>query len=268
LINDIWIKFFKEHDFSVSISIDGPKELNDQNRVDQHGYGSYDRVISAIKKVQDAKIPLGVCIVISADNKDHIEEIYSLVSSMQIPYNIIPINKSGRAIESYNELGLGAEEYADAWIKMYDIWFDSDEDYVYCSDFVFKTRAILAGKPVDCIGLKNCTNSNISTDPIGNVYPCATLSGCNDSVYGTINDMSLDDLLESFSALSYRHREVDEQCVFCKWQHVCHGGCPARAYKFNGDHNKRDYYCSSLYRIYEHIAQKLLNTEPYFCIYF
>ena len=59
------------------------------------------------------------------------------------------------------------------------------------------------------------------------------------------------------NAKSYREREVDPHCAKCKWQYVCHGGCLARAYKFYNNHNQRDYYCPSLYKIYEHIDNKL-----------
>jgi uncharacterized protein len=167
------------------------------------------------------------------------------------------MNRSGGARENYLEVGLDAEEYADPWIRMYDRWFDADDDYVYCSDFVFKTRAILAGRPADCIGLKQCSNTNISVDPVGDVYPCATLSGSPDAKYGSLLENDLVTIMNSQCARGYRNRQVDEQCSTCRWQHVCHGGCQARAYKFFGDHHRRDYYCPSLFRIYEHIAKRL-----------
>ena len=127
---------------------------------------------------------------------------------------------------------------------------------------MFKTRAILAGNPVDCIGLKSCASSNVSIDPIGDVYPCATLSGDKNTQYGNINQKTLSQILSSNLAKSYRGRATDPKCATCKWQYVCNGGCHARAYKFFGDHNIRDYYCPSLFRIYEHIESKLVSKIP------
>jgi uncharacterized protein len=262
LIDDAWLAFLRREQFTVSISIDGPAHLHDRYRVDRRGRGSFQRVIDAIDRVAAAGIPLGVCVVISRANLDHVDEIYDLLAARKLRFNIIPLNRSGGAREHYDDVGLGAEEYATAWIRMYDRWFDADRDYVYCSDFVFKTRAILAGRPADCIGLAQCSDTNIAIDPIGDVYACATLSGTAENRYGNLVETELAEIMAGPVAADHRHRRTDPQCATCRWQHVCHGGCLARAYKFHGDHHRRDYYCPSLFRIYEHIATRLRERLP------
>jgi uncharacterized protein len=257
LINNNWIEFFKDNNFKISISIDGPRSIHDKNRVDHSGKGSYERVYNAIQLVKASGLSLGVCVVISSDNRNHVNVIYDFLVDLDVPFNIIPMNKSGSAKNIYSDIGLGADEYAEPWMKMYDRWFDANDDYIYCSDFVFKTRSIVFGKPIDCIGAQKCATNNVSTDPAGNVYPCASLSGEKSTCYGNINEHALSELLSTDIAKSYIDRQVDHQCAQCKWQHICHGGCHARSYKFFSDHNKRDYYCPSLYRIYEHIESKL-----------
>lgn len=257
LFNERWLKFVTERRFEVSISIDGPGPVNDKLRVLRGGQGSFERVFKAIQLVRDAGLPFGVCVVISRSNKDNISEIYQFLTEHRLPFNIIPLNRSGSARENYRDLGLEADEYATAWIELYDRWFDSEEDYVYCMDFVLKTRAVAAGRPADCIGLGRCADSNISVDPVGDVFPCATLSGSEVSRYGSLQTQSLAKLLGGSVAASFQNRRIDDQCRSCKWQHICHGGCPARALKFHDDQHTRDYYCPSLYRIYEHIENKL-----------
>jgi uncharacterized protein len=258
LIDDGWVDFFKENQFTVSISIDGPKHLHDRFRVTKKGTGSFDQVFAGIQKVQAANLPLGVCLVLSRANIEHSAEIYDFLATNRLRFNVIPLNRSGSARDNYDDVGLDAEEYANAWIPMFDRWFEAeDKDYIYCTDFIFKTRAIVAGQPADCIGLENCANTNISTDPVGDVFPCATLSGHDDTKYGNLVSNSLKEIMDDSVGLSFRNRTVDEQCKTCKWQHVCHGGCPARSYKFFGNFHQRDYYCPSLFRMYEHIEQKL-----------
>jgi uncharacterized protein len=47
LINDEWAAFFKEHNFLVGISIDGPREMHDIYRQDKGGAPTFDKVIAA-----------------------------------------------------------------------------------------------------------------------------------------------------------------------------------------------------------------------------
>jgi len=268
LIDEKWLEFFKDHNFGISISIDGPKHLHDRFRLDGRGRGSFDRVFAAIQRVKNFGLPVGVCIVISRANVDHIDEIFDFLVKHRLPFNVIPLNRSGSARENYDDVGLDEDEYGDAWIKMYDKWFDSGDEYVYCQDFALKTRAILQGKPADCIGLAHCADMNVSIDPVGDVYACATLSGHQETKYGNIVESSLVNLMHSSTALAFRDREVDPQCSECKWQHVCHGGCLARSYKFFGNHHRKDYYWPSLFKIYEHIAKRVLDQgfrvgDPY-----
>jgi uncharacterized protein len=259
-IDEEWLIFFKKEEFGVSISIDGPSQIHDSFRKNRGGKGSFATVRRAVELVRAAQLPFGVCAVISKANVHRAKELYDFFATEQLPFNPIPLNRSGSARENYLDVGLEPEEYADAWIPMYDRWFDAEDgQYVYCSDFVNKTRAILGGRPMDCVGLSQCSATNISVDPIGDVYPCASLSGTKPTKYGNLLEMNLLDIMETRTASEYQTRAVDPQCATCKWQHVCHGGCQARAYKFFGTNNRRDYYCPSLFRIYEHVESRLFE---------
>jgi uncharacterized protein len=258
LLNPDWVTFLKENKFRVSVSIDGPRHFHDKNRTYLSKRGSFDAVMRGIRLLQEAKIPLGVAVVISRDNKDHTEELYDFLAQERLPFNIIPLTRSGDALVNFNDVGLGPEEYAQPWIKMFDRWLStSGPNYVYASDFAMKTRAILTGKPQDCIGQKICSTQHISTDPDGNISPCATLSADLEWRYGNILEADLTEIMLTEPAQRAQNRKMDPHCVECKWQHVCHGGCMQRAVKFYGTHNTRDYYCPSLYAIYEHIESKL-----------
>lgn len=45
-------EFLKENNFEVYVSIDGPKNVNDINRVDHNGNGSFDKIIEGIRILQ------------------------------------------------------------------------------------------------------------------------------------------------------------------------------------------------------------------------
>lgn len=257
LIDDEWAAIIKDNDARLSISIDGPAHLNDRTRVDHRGRGTFDRIRKAFDVVRKAEIPFGVCVVITRKNMDSMDALWDFLSTEKLPFNIIPLTRSGSACGAFEDLGLGPEEYSKPWIDLYDKWFDAADDYVYCSDFSFKTMSILNARPADCIGQANCSFHHVSTDPDGFVYPCATLSGDQYWSYGNINELTMDQLLSSTAAKRAKGREMDPHCLECKWKNVCHGGCMQRAFKFFGNINTRDYYCESLYKMYDHVEERL-----------
>jgi uncharacterized protein len=52
LLTDDIIQFLDEHDFNVAISLDGPKELHDMNRIYSGGGGSFDDIMANVKHVK------------------------------------------------------------------------------------------------------------------------------------------------------------------------------------------------------------------------
>jgi|AGTN01.1.fsa_nt_gi radical SAM additional 4Fe4S-binding domain len=262
LINGQWIEFFREHYFDVSLSLDGPAHIHDQHRQYRDGRGSFSDVMHSIELLRRNGIPHGVCLVITRKNKHAVGEIYDFFAREKLAFNIIPLTRSGAARDGFEDWGLATDEYAGPWIEMFDRWWSAPpENYVQCTDFVRKSRAILKGRPADCIGLEQCAHRHISTDPDGFVYPCATLSGGTTWVYGNVADHTVEELLSTPLAAETKARTTDECCRNCKWRHVCHGGCMSRSIKFFGTHNRRDYYCDSLKAIYDHVADRLRGEE-------
>ena len=56
LLDEEWAAFFKEHDFLVGISIDGPRELHDAYRVNKGGKGSFDQVMKGLDHLRAAGV--------------------------------------------------------------------------------------------------------------------------------------------------------------------------------------------------------------------
>lgn len=52
LLNDEMACFLSAHDFSVLVSLDGPKELHDRNRVFANGEGSFDRIMDNLRYIK------------------------------------------------------------------------------------------------------------------------------------------------------------------------------------------------------------------------
>ena len=42
LIDDAWAQFFENYRYSIGVSLDGPRDIHDANRVTRNGVGTYD----------------------------------------------------------------------------------------------------------------------------------------------------------------------------------------------------------------------------------
>ena len=250
----------KENNFLVSISLDRNKKVNDKTRTYRNGKGSFDKVLNGINLVKKHELPLGICLVLNQNTIQNLTETYDFLSNNKLNFNVILLTNSGDAINNMDDIGLLPLEYSTAWIKLYDLWLE-DNNNLYASDFINKTSGILRGCSGDCIGSLNCSMGTISTDHHSYVYPCATMSPDPDWVYGNINDNNILNLMKSKNAKKALTRKVDKQCTTYKWQKVCNGECMSRVDKFFGHTSTRDYYCSGLYEIYEHIEKRIKEFD-------
>ena len=76
LIDERWAAFFKEHNFLVGLSVDGPRELHDRYRVDTRGEGSFDRVMAGYGHLQAAGVDVNTLCTVHAGNQDQPLEVY------------------------------------------------------------------------------------------------------------------------------------------------------------------------------------------------
>jgi uncharacterized protein len=75
------IRFLQDHNISLIISLDGPKEINDKNRVFANGLGTFETVMKQIELVKkiapDYFKNLKICMVIDPmNNFDCINSFY------------------------------------------------------------------------------------------------------------------------------------------------------------------------------------------------
>lgn len=255
------LEFLKKYKFQVSLSIDGIKESHDANRVFKNGKGSFSRVLENVTKLRKNGFRIGCVLVLNRKNRENIKESYSFLRDNKLGLNIIPLMKGGSATNIFNEIALTQAEYFETWSLLYEDWLSAgSEDYVDVSSFLHTTRSVISGSCSSCIGMSQCGKANLSTDPLGNIYPCASLTGNMDVCYGNINEHSLIDLFYSDTAIKWRHRSSTEKCSKCKWFHLCHGGCPSRSYHYyNGEYNTPDHYCKSIKMMYDHVESQLLK---------
>ena len=76
LLNDEWCRFFRENNFLVGLSMDGPRELHDFYRKDKAGRGTFDRVVRAARLLQKHQVECNILCTINSKNGAHPLETY------------------------------------------------------------------------------------------------------------------------------------------------------------------------------------------------
>ena len=76
LLDEEWAAFFREHDFLVGISIDGPREMHDAYRVNKGGKGSFDQVMRGLGVLREAGVEWNALTTVHAANGDRGREVY------------------------------------------------------------------------------------------------------------------------------------------------------------------------------------------------
>jgi len=105
LVNQEWCSFFTKYNVDLGISLDGPKFLHDQNRVQRNGRGTYDQVIQGIELLKKNNIPLRIICVISKNSAMFPEEIYDFFHSIGaswVGFNIDEIEADNK-VSSYSD---------------------------------------------------------------------------------------------------------------------------------------------------------------------
>ncbi|MDC7240505.1 MAG: radical SAM protein, partial [Spirochaetales bacterium] len=79
LITDEMARFFKENDFLVGISIDGPEELHNRYRLNRSGKDSFHQVMAGIEKLKKHSVEFNTLTVVQDDNSKHPLEVYNFL---------------------------------------------------------------------------------------------------------------------------------------------------------------------------------------------
>lgn len=244
---------------SISVTIDGNKELHDACRVFADGRGSYDLAVAAAKDWMDRGGYMGSKITIAPGNLVYMNDaIKHMVDLGYHEINANTVYEKGWTIDHARMFYVKLKEIADYFIDN-----DLVEDY-YLS--LFPENQI--GKPKDeedldtwCGGVGNAM---LAIDPDGNLYPCLRYmpsSLGNDQpplIFGTVWD-GIGKTAEHAQwvrclACITRRTESTDECFYCPIAEGC-AECSAYNYQMNGTPDSRCTYICDM-----HKARVLANS--------
>ncbi|KFF25123.1 hypothetical protein IW16_17005 [Chryseobacterium vrystaatense] len=267
LVTDEWALFIKKNKINIGISLDGDKKVNDENRIDHRGFGTYDRVIQGINILKKHEINVSILSVINI-NSDPVE-MYNHLKLLEIDsvdFLIPDHNYDNPPQMISHDLSYKRKEtpYADWLLKIFDLWF-LEEKPIDIRFFRYSLIVFLGGNiSFDYIGTD--TNDVFVIETNGDIEPVDSLKICGENFTKTgrnVNHTSFAEASKTPIIDLYIHsKNKDKQCQQCQQCpifEICGGGFIPHRYKSDNGFDNPSIYCSDLIKLFTHIQNKLLN---------
>ena len=279
LLGDEWAAFFRENDFLVGISIDGPRELHDAYRVDKGGKGSFDRVMRGLSVLRDAGVEWNALTTVHAANGAHGREVYCFLrdecgaSFIQF----IPIIE--RAAEAADEGAvpwtswrdrplyvqegsvvtgrtIGGEQYGRFLIDVFEEWVRRDIGTVYVQMFDVALANWVGEPPGLCIHSETCGLA-LALEHTGDLYSCDHFVEPRYKL-GNIQMTSMLELVSSERQQRFgldKRDTLPQYCLDCDVRFACHGGCPKDRFVSTPDGQPGlNYLCPGFKTFFHHVT--------------
>lgn len=279
LINAEWASFFKEHDFLVGVSIDGPADIHDRYRKDKGGAPTFDKVIRGIEHMYRCGVQYNTMSTVNKASEGRGLEVYNFMKSIGSRYMQFmpvvehikyPVGKDGKplkrsrpyivdpstegaAIAPWSVSSLGFGKFL---CDIFDYWVRNDVSRYFVNQFDAALACWCGVQPGTCVYAETCGGNSI-IEHNGDLYPC------DHFVYpkyllGNVMDTSLRQLMTSQGQTKFgidKRNGLPNKCIRCKWYFACHGECPKHRFnKTESGETGLNVLCDGYTKFYSHVA--------------
>lgn len=267
LLDSDTLSALKTENISVSLSLDGPREVNDLHRTTKKGRSSFSRTMKGLELLmKQPEIFSGVISVI--DPNTDAEQLFEFFDKIGVRKLDFLLPDANHLRPPLHRDGL-PNIYKDWLISAFDAWLDK---YPHISVRTFDALLdAIAGLPsgTDAFGFGDVSLLTIETngtyhdlDVLKVAYPGAT------KLSGSLLDQSIAEVACSPQIAEHQRLikkdGLCEQCRTCSVVEICGGG--ALPHRYGKDKfNQPSIYCEELKALIRHAQNRLfgsLNSEP------
>lgn len=270
ILNGDFAKFFKDNNFLVGISIDGPQDIHDRYRKDKGDNPTFVRVMNGIDLLHRYNVDFNTLTTISKAGEGRGLEVYQFMKSigshfMQFMPVLEYVNPYDNSIVSPDEKNsvltswsVNPLEYGKFMCDIFDYWVKHDVGNYFVNLFDSTLANYCGLNPGTCVYSETC-GSNAVVEHNGDVYPCDHFVYPQYKI-GNLNDSSLQEIMSSDKITRFgidKRNSLPMKCLKCKYFTVCHGECPKHRFGDSGLNS----LCEGLYYFYSHVEPYMLKMK-------
>ncbi|MGB4587781.1 MAG: anaerobic sulfatase maturase [Clostridiaceae bacterium] len=257
-INDEWAVFFNRNSFLIGLSMDGPPETHDINRIDKLGEGTHAAVIKASKILRKHHVDFNILTVVTKNIARHPGKVYNFLKKNGFMYmQFIPCLDELAEAPGTKPFSLTPKDYGDFLCQIFDLWYrDFKQNIPTSVRMIDNLIQILLGYPPESCDMIGKCSVNTVIEADGSVYPCD---------FYVLDEWKLGSILdEDFSSLKKQHLGIqfveeslvkNSECLKCAYHNLCKAGCKRH---FRKEINfSSNYYCSSYKQFYSYTIERL-----------
>jgi uncharacterized protein len=273
LIDERWCEFFRENNFLVGLSIDGPAELHDRYRRDKQGRPTFQAVLRGLKLLEKHGVEYNLLVVVNRHNGDHGRRVYTYLRDSGARFlQFIPIVER-RGVGAHAEddspdaelsaddkplvssRSVRSEQFGDFLIEVFDEWIHRDVGRVYVQIVEEAVRAWLGLEPALCLYRRQCGRA-VVLEHNGDLYSCDHFVEPEFKL-GNIHVRPLVELANADQQVRFgeaKESTLPPYCLQCEVRFACNGGCPKNRFIHTPDGEPGlNYLCAGYRKFFGHI---------------
>ena len=268
-LDDALCDFFREHQYLVGLSVDGPRHLHDAYRVDKAGRGSFDRVMHGFEQLKAHNVDVNVLTAVNAANGDHGLEVYRFVrDEMGVRYlQLIPIvervGPDGRtgmqAGTTVTDRSVSSEQWGRFMIEIFDEWVRRDVGDMFVLNFDWALASWVGMESPVCIFKETCGGA-VALEHTGDLYSCDHFVE-PDYLLGNILETDMGVLARSEQQVEFgraKRTTLPQYCLDCEVRFACNGECPKNRFiRTPGGEDGLNYLCAGYKAFFTHIDEPM-----------
>jgi len=270
LLNDEWCRFFRENNFLVGISIDGPQPFHDSYRHTAGGQSSFEQVMRGIELLKKHRVEWNAMAVVNSRNADHALEFYRFFKEIGCQYlqfspiveritqrpdglSLAPGMSEGGTLTSSS---ITPHQWGQFLCTLFDEWVRNDVGNVFVQLFDATLANWCGVAPGVCSMSATCGQAAV-IEADGSVYSCDHFVR-PDHRLGNISLQPLAAMLYSERQHQFGRRKfaaLPRECRECRWLKACHGECPKnRLMTDSYGQPGLNWLCRGYRRFFAHVA--------------